>query len=187
MIIDGSIHKSGYPIVFVPVLIKPIKDKHIMSPLELKMQALFKKMLARENRGKKKKKKGGGKSKYNIKMVRKFRRTRRKRGSGGDPEPEKESDRLAKEARQLQVELANLAESGGTLLSDEYKKKREEYLATQKRAKEALELERAKNTDASGPSGGRRKRSRRKRRRRTKKRKSRRRKKRSRRRRRKKR
>ena len=85
MIIDGSIHKSGFPIGFVPVLIKPIKDKHILTPFELKMKALFKKMLAKKNKGKKKKtkKKGGKKSKYNIKMARKFRRTRRKRGSGG--------------------------------------------------------------------------------------------------------
>ena len=90
MIVDGSIHKSGFPIVFEPVLIKPIKDKHILTPFELKIKALFKKMLAKKNKGKKKKtkNKGGGKSKYNIKMTRKFRRTRRKRGSGpGGDEP----------------------------------------------------------------------------------------------------
>jgi hypothetical protein len=79
MIIDGSIHKSGYPIVFVPVLIKPIKDKHIMSPLELKMQALFKQMLARENREKKKKKKGGGKSNRRRRTKKRKSRRRKKR------------------------------------------------------------------------------------------------------------
>tara|TARA_B100000575_G_scaffold288489_1_gene288597 strand:+ start:7403 stop:8119 length:717 start_codon:yes stop_codon:yes gene_type:complete len=184
MKIDGSIHKSGFPIDFVPALLKPIKNEHIMSPFELKMIALFKKNKGKKKKGKKKKtkKKGGGKSKYNIKMARKFRRTRRKRGSGSDPEPEKESDRLAEEARLLQVELTKLAESSGTL-SEEYKTKNDEWNEKLKQKEKALELERSKKTDASGPSGGRRKRSRRKRRRRTKKRKSRRRKKRSRRRR----
>ena len=79
-IFDGSVHKTGSPLSFVPTLMGKIKDKHIMSPMELK----WKKMLEALKKGKKKKtkKKGGGKSKYNIKMARKFRRTRRKRGSG---------------------------------------------------------------------------------------------------------
>jgi hypothetical protein len=163
--------------MFSNVIYRPQVKSDIYTPLELFVK----------NIKLSKKKKGGRKSKHNIKMARKFRRTRRKRGSGGDPEPEKESDRLAEEARQLEVELAQLAESGGTILSEEYKNKNKEYLAARKRYEDALELETAKNTDASGPMGGRRKRSRRKRRRRTKKRKSRRRKKRSRRRKRKKR
>ena len=86
MKIEGDIHRSGYPINFIPVLLKPIKNEHIMSPFELKMIALFKKNKGKKKKGKKKKtkKKGGRKSKHNIKMARKFRRTRRKRGSGGD-------------------------------------------------------------------------------------------------------
>ena len=109
MIVDGSIHKSGFPIVFEPVLIKPIKDKHILTPFELKIKALFKKMLAKKNKGKKKKtkNKGGGKSKYNIKMTRKFRRTRRKRGSGpgGDEPVRKTKEEICRENKKILAEL----------------------------------------------------------------------------------
>ena len=170
MIVDGSFHKTGFPISFVPTLIKPIKDKHIMSPFELKMKALFKKMKALN----KEKKKGGGKSKYNIKMARKFRRTRRKRGSGpgGDAPVETEQeykDRKKRECNQIKTDLS-------------------QELTIEEQEKLKPDFEWCKNwmkNNGYPYAGGRR--SRRKRRRRTKKRKSRRRKKRSRRRRRKKR
>ena len=64
-IFDGSVTLRGSPLLFVPKLLKPIKDKHIMSPFELKMKKMFEAL----KKGKKEKKKGG----------RKFRRSRRKR------------------------------------------------------------------------------------------------------------
>jgi hypothetical protein len=72
MTIEGTVSTKG-PLKddFIKTLIKPPKDKHFLSPFELKMKA------------KKKEKTGGGrKSKRNIKMARKFRkrRTRKKRG-----------------------------------------------------------------------------------------------------------
>ena len=189
MKIDGSIHKSGFPIDFVPVLLKPIKNEHIMSPFELKMIALFKKNKGKKKKGKKKKtkKKGGRKSKHNIKMARKFRRTRRKRGSGGDG---KESSRLL-DRYYAEMNEANKLRTDGK--NKEADKKQEEARHTYAAMERAREREKEENSSASGAdgpggSGGRkRRRSSRKRRRRTKKRKSRRRKKRSRRRRRKKR
>ena len=60
---------------FSNVIYRPIKESDIYSPLELFVKNLKAKI--------KRKKKGGRKSKYNVKMTRKFRRTRRKRGAGG--------------------------------------------------------------------------------------------------------
>ena len=177
MIIDGSIHKSGFPIDFVPVLLKPIKNEHIMSPFELKMIALFKKNKGKKKKGKKKKtkKKGGRKSKHNIKMARKFRRTRRKRGAGNVAETDEEyKARMEKMCGSIQSDI-DVARQNGASLAD-----------LQHKFQSDLDWCNANYfTDGDVKLGG--KKSRRKRRRRTKKRKSRRRKKRSRRRRRKKR
>ena len=75
MIVDGSFHKTGFPISFVPTLLKPIKDKHIMSPFELKMKALFKKMKALN----KEKKKGGRKISRRKRRRTKKRKSRRRK------------------------------------------------------------------------------------------------------------
>lgn len=176
-IFDGSVTLRGSPLSFVPKLLKPIKDKHIMSPFELKMKKMFEAL--KKGKKKKTKKKGGGKSKYNIKMARKFRRTRRKRGSGpgagsGSGEEEwKESKR--QECNKIKEDLSPGNPKELTI------EKQEELKPTFEWCKNFMN-----KNNYSYVDGGR-KRSRRKRRRRTKKRKSRRKKKRSRRRRRKKR
>ena len=198
MKIDGSVSKSGSPIYFIPQLLKPIKDKHILSPFQMKIKALLKKMLGKKKKGKNKKtkKKGGGKSKYNIKMARKFRRTRRKRGSGpggGDNKQSKKQSDIIFERYQKELKEANdlhrkYYDPEGKdpsvtkeMVDAAFKQARDTNISHDK-ALAYEKTQRAKQDDASGPGGGRKKR-----RRRTKKRKSRRRKKRSRRRRRKKR
>jgi len=72
MNIQGSMSFSNKDVKnwFVPTLLKPNKLKYVLTPFELKLHKLFSKS----------KKGGGRKSKYNTKMTRKFRRTRRKRG-----------------------------------------------------------------------------------------------------------
>ena len=91
---QGNLHKD-----FIAGILERGKDKHFLSPAQLK----YKKMLA-ELMKKMNKKKGGKKSKRNIKMARKFRksRTRKKRGGGcncdeclktcNDPPPEYEDE-----------------------------------------------------------------------------------------------
>jgi hypothetical protein len=75
MPIKGKVWKQGNLYKdFIVGILKPGKDKHFLSPAQLK----YKKMLA-ELMKKMNKKKGGKKSKHNIKMARKFRRTSRKR------------------------------------------------------------------------------------------------------------
>jgi len=198
MKIDGSVSKSGSPIYFIPQLLKPIKDKHILSPFQMKIKALLKKMLGKKKKGKNKKtkkQKGGGKSKHNIKMARKFRRTRRKRGSGTGGQDNKQSkkqsdiifERYQKELREanaLNAKYTDPDDSSGVTKEDVDKKfeQARDTIKSYDKAYAYEKTQRAKQDDASGPSGGRKKR-----RRRTKKRKSRRRKKRTRRRRRKKR
>ena len=60
---------------FSNVIYRPIKNEDIYTPLELFVKNIKAKISKKKN--------GGKKSKRNIKMTRKFRRTRRKRGRGG--------------------------------------------------------------------------------------------------------
>ena len=76
MPIEGTVSKEGDLYKdFTAGILEPGKDKHFLSPFELKMKKLLAKL-----KKEKMTPKGGKKSKRNIKMARKFRRTRRKRG-----------------------------------------------------------------------------------------------------------
>ena len=100
MTIEGTVSKKGdLHKDFTAGILKPGKDKHFLSPAQLKYKKMLAKLMKKMN-----KKKGGKKSKRNIKMARKFRksRTRKKRGGGcncneclkqcNDPPPEYEDE-----------------------------------------------------------------------------------------------
>ena len=80
--IKGSITVSDKKMwdKFKNVIMRPMTDEDRYTKLEL---IIKKKLAALKKKKKNTKKKGGKKSKRNIKMARKFRRTRRKRGRGG--------------------------------------------------------------------------------------------------------
>ena len=80
MPIEGQVWKQGnLDKDFIAGILKPGKDKHFLSPAQLKYKKILAELMKKMN-----KKKGGKKSKRNIKMARKFRksRTRKKRGGG---------------------------------------------------------------------------------------------------------
>ena len=75
MTIEGTVSKKGKLYKdFIAGILEKGKDKHFLSPAQLKYKKMLAKLMKKMN-----KKKGGKKSKRNIKMARKFRRTRRKR------------------------------------------------------------------------------------------------------------